>query len=83
MLLEFPGKERKAGYIMFPGGWEWMVILAIVMVLFGAKRIPDLMRGFGEGIRNFKEGMRESPSSAQSSAPAPPVNTAPPASEKK
>jgi len=65
------------------GTTEMLVVLAIVVLLFGAKRIPDLMRGFGEGIKSFKEGMRESPSGAQSSAPAPPVNTAPPASEKK
>ncbi len=65
------------------GTTEMLVILAIVVLLFGAKRIPDLMRGFGEGIKSFKEGMRDVPTSAQSSAPAPPVNTAPPASEKK
>lgn len=65
------------------GTTEMLVILAIVVLLFGAKRIPDLMRGFGEGIKSFKEGMRDSPTSAQSSAPAPPVNTTPPASEKK
>jgi sec-independent protein translocase protein TatA len=62
------------------GTTEMLVVLAIVVILFGAKRIPDLMRGFGEGIKSFKEGMRETPTSAQSSAQAPP---APPASEKK
>jgi len=65
------------------GTTEMLVILAIVVLLFGAKRIPDLMRGFGEGIKSFKEGMREGPGSTQASAPAPPVDTAPPASEKK
>ena len=62
---------------------ELLVIGFIVLLLFGARRIPDLMKGFGEGIRSFKEGMRETPSSSQSSTPPPPVNTAPPASEKK
>jgi sec-independent protein translocase protein TatA len=61
------------------GTTEMLVVLAIVVLLFGARRIPDLMRGFGEGIRSFKDGMRE-PGSTQSSAPAPPVNTVPPAS---
>ena len=75
--------DRKVGCTMNFGTTEMLVVLAIVVLLFGAKRIPDLMRGFGEGIKSFKEGMRESPSSAQSSTPAPPVNTAPPASEKK
>jgi sec-independent protein translocase protein TatA len=59
---------------------ELLVILVIVMLLFGARRIPDLMRGFGEGIKSFKEGMRDSPDPTPPSASAPP---APPASEKK
>jgi sec-independent protein translocase protein TatA len=62
------------------GTQELLIILVIVMLLFGARRIPDLMRGFGEGIKSFKEGMRDTSTSAQSSTPAPP---APPAAEKK
>ena len=61
---------------------ELLVILVIVMLLFGAKRIPDLMRGFGEGVRSFKEGMRED-TPAHPAAPAPPANTPPPTVEKK
>jgi sec-independent protein translocase protein TatA len=46
------------------GPTELLIILAIVLVLFGAKKIPELARGLGEGIRNFKDGMRdEKPSS--------------------
>ncbi|ANM32101.1 preprotein translocase subunit TatA [Acidobacteria bacterium Mor1] len=41
------------------GGMELIIILAILILLFGAKKIPDLARGLGEGIRNFKSGMRE------------------------
>jgi len=62
------------------GTTEMLVVLAIVVLLFGARRIPDLMRGFGEGIRSFKEGMREGPGNTQASPPTPPVNAAPPAS---
>ena len=62
---------------------ELLVILVIVMLLFGARRIPDLMRGFGEGIKSFKEGMRDDGHSTQASTQAPPVATAPPATEKK
>jgi TatA/E family protein of Tat protein translocase len=40
-----------------PGGGELIIILAIVLLLFGAKRLPDLARGMGESIRNFKAGM--------------------------
>ncbi len=37
--------------------FHWLVVLAIVVLLFGGKKIPEVMRGLGEGIRNFKEGM--------------------------
>ncbi len=36
---------------------ELLLILAIVLIFFGGRRIPDVMRGMGEGIRSFKEGM--------------------------
>jgi len=36
------------------------IILLIVVILFGGKKIPEVMRGFGEGIRSFKEGMQGS-----------------------
>ena len=36
---------------------ELLLILAIVLVIFGGKKIPEIMRGFGEGMRSFKEGM--------------------------
>lgn len=38
-----------------PGFQELLVILLIVLVLFGAKKIPELMKGLGSGIRNFKK----------------------------
>lgn len=39
------------------GATELLLILVIVLVFFGGRRIPDLARGLGEGIRNFKEAM--------------------------
>lgn len=38
-----------------PGGSEWLVILLVVVLLFGAKKIPELMKGLGSGIREFKQ----------------------------
>ena len=38
---------------------ELLVILAIVVLLFGAKKIPELAKGMGAGIRNFKKAMNE------------------------
>jgi sec-independent protein translocase protein TatA len=41
------------------GAQELMIILGIVVVLFGAKRLPQLGSGIGEGIRNFKQGIKQ------------------------
>lgn len=41
------------------GGQELIIILIIVLLLFGAKKIPELMRGAGQGVKAFKDGMKE------------------------
>jgi len=41
-------------YAAVPGGLEWVIIALVVLLLFGAKRIPELARGLGQGIREFK-----------------------------
>ena len=41
--------------IGMPGGPEWLIILAIVLLLFGGKKLPGLMRGLGKGIKEFKD----------------------------
>ena len=57
-------------FLIMPGGWEIFVILFVVLLLFGGKKIPELMRGLGKGIKEFnnaratieseiKDGMRE------------------------
>ena len=45
--------------IGMPGGVEWVLIVLAVLLLFGAKRIPDLARGLGKGIREFKDATKE------------------------
>lgn len=42
-----------------PMGWELIIVLVIVLILFGANRLPQLAKGMGESIRNFKQGMTE------------------------
>jgi sec-independent protein translocase protein TatA len=42
-----------------PGGWEWALIALVVILLFGAKKIPELARGMGKGIREFKDATKE------------------------
>ena len=57
-------------FAFLPGGWELVVVVFVVLLLFGGKKIPELMRGMGKGIREFnnarstieneiREGMRE------------------------
>ena len=36
-----------------PGGGEWIIILLAILLLFGGKKIPELMRGIGKGIKEF------------------------------
>jgi sec-independent protein translocase protein TatA len=40
------------------GPMEWMVILLVAVLLFGGKKIPELAKGLGEGIRNFKDSLK-------------------------
>ena len=40
-------------------GWEIPIILLVVLLLFGGKKIPELMHGVGKGIRSFKKGMKD------------------------
>lgn len=40
------------------GVWEIILILAIVLLIFGGKKIPELMKGLGKGVRNFKDGIK-------------------------
>ncbi|HVF10281.1 MAG TPA: twin-arginine translocase TatA/TatE family subunit [Abditibacteriaceae bacterium] len=42
-----------------PGGSEWIIILLIVLVLFGGAKIPQMMRGMGQGIREFKKATKD------------------------
>ena len=43
----------------FPGGQELIIVLVIVLVLFGGAKIPQMMRGIGEGMREFKKATRD------------------------
>lgn len=48
--------------LMYPlviGTWEIVVIVLVIILLFGGKKIPELMKGLGQGVRSFKQGMNE------------------------
>ncbi|QKF80870.1 twin-arginine translocase TatA/TatE family subunit [Halarcobacter ebronensis] len=42
-----------------PGGMEWVLIALVVLLLFGGKKIPELAKGLGSGIKNFKKAVKE------------------------
>ena len=44
---------------MHLGTWEIIAIVLVVLLLFGGKKIPELMKGLGKGVRSFKDGMNE------------------------
>ena len=46
-------------YPLVFGTWEIVAIVAVVVLLFGGKKIPELMKGIGKGVKSFKEGMNE------------------------
>ena len=41
------------------GGWEILIIALVILLIFGGAKIPELMKGLGKGVRNFKEGIKE------------------------
>lgn len=41
------------------GLWEILIIAFVILLLFGGKKIPELMKGLGKGVKNFKEGLSE------------------------
>ena len=69
---------------MWDSPMHLLIVAIVILVLFGGRKIPELMRGLGEGVRGFKEGMSGAQSS--STTPPPPAAAAPaekPAEEKK
>ena len=46
-------------YPLALGAWEIVAIVAVVLLLFGGKKIPELMKGLGQGVKSFKQGMNE------------------------
>ena len=41
------------------GPWQWVIIALVIILLFGGKKIPELMKGLGKGVKSFKEGMKD------------------------
>lgn len=48
--------------LLFLGTWEIILIVLVVLLLFGGKKIPELMKGLGKGVKSFKDGVNGIPS---------------------
>lgn len=55
---------------MMPSVQQLLIVLLIIIVLFGAKKIPDLAKGLGSGIKNFKKAVKDDDNEAQEVADA-------------
>ncbi|MCR4658991.1 MAG: twin-arginine translocase TatA/TatE family subunit [Bacteroidales bacterium] len=57
--------------LLFIGTWEIIVIVLVVLLLFGGKKIPELMHGVGKGVKSFRDGMNgtESPKKDDNETP--------------
>ena len=52
----------------FTSGWHWIIVLAVILILFGAGRLPNVMGDLAKGIKNFKAGLKDE----DTPPPAPP-----------
>lgn len=51
--------ETSLAFIGGIGGWEILLILLVILIFFGAKKIPEFARGLGKGIREFKDATKD------------------------
>ncbi len=58
------------------GSWEWLIILLVALLLFG-RRLPDIMRGLGSSVKEFKKGMDDTSPPAPPTPPAAPGGSVP------
>jgi sec-independent protein translocase protein TatA len=66
---------------MFDSPMHLLIIAIVVLVLFGGRKIPEVMKGLGQGVREFKDGMRgDPPPQPPAATPTAPTATAPPPS---
>ncbi len=53
-------------FLGMPGVWSIVLIIAVILLMFGGKKIPELMRGLGSGIKEFKDATKEEENKDQS-----------------
>ena len=60
-------------YPLVFGPWEIVLIVLVFVLIFGGKKIPELMKGLGKGVKSFKEGMNEIEDQVNQADPAKPA----------
>lgn len=63
--------------------WHWLILLVIVMLLFGAGKVPKLMGDMAKGVKAFKEGLKDAEDSPKPSEPPPAAQQVPPPESKR
>lgn len=63
--------------------WHWLILLVIVMLLFGAGKVPKLMGDMAKGVKAFKEGLKDAEDSPRPSEPPPAAQQVPPPESKR
>ena len=63
------------------GPWEIILILLVVLVLFGAKKLPELAKGMGQGIKEFKKATRDVNNELERAIDDQPAHTPPPSQQ--
>jgi sec-independent protein translocase protein TatA len=53
------------------GGWEWVILLVIVLIIFGGSRLPGLFKALGQGVKEFREASKDESSDAVTPAEKP------------
>ncbi len=46
-------------FLAMPGTWSWILIIVVVLLLFGGRKIPELMKGLGKGMKEFKDATKD------------------------
>jgi sec-independent protein translocase protein TatA len=53
------------------GGWEWVILLVIVLIIFGGSRLPGLFKALGQGVKEFRDASKDDNSDAKTDAEKP------------